>query len=192
MTIHRDHKRADRTCIGRSQEHLDARALVEYLFERNGFSTASHLEIAGALNMWITYGGGVRKVDTARYNRARNHVRDRVTPIDLKPCCGYSLNYRKSGKGTSSLTLVDPSGGIGHHANAALESVTGWISRERQHHTENQRMVETLEMLGDHVLAYNDRVGYRLIQRGIVELEEHGTITPPTIAQMTSWAGALS
>lgn len=182
--------RSERACDATTKEHADAVRIVEYLIDRNGAVEATHEAIARTLGMYRDHGGGVMSVDQKRYGRARNHVRDRIDE-NGQPCCGYTLEYRRSGK-TSILALIDPSGDLGHHATAAIATIRGWVSRERQHHTENQRMLETVELLSDHVLAHKDRDGYRLLQRASIEIERDGTVGPSTMAELNYWLDSLA
>lgn len=178
-------------CAQVSREHADALKIIEYLVDRNGTVDQTQEGIAADLGFWRIYNGGrLREVDMKRFHRARNHARDR-TDANGSPCCGFTLNYRRSGK-ASVLALVDPSGELMDHAHAAVATIRGWVSRERQHHTENTRMVETLEQLGDHALARADKYGYRLIQKAILEIDRDGTITPPTMHELESWLEGLA
>ena len=184
-------ERSERVCDATSKEHADATRIIEYLIDRDGAVEETQDAIARALAMFRDHGGGVLSVDSARFHRARNHLRDRVAE-DGRPCCGYTVNYRRSGNGGSSLTLTDPTGDLGDHASAAIETIRGWASRERQHHTENQRMVEQLELLADHVLANTDRQGYRLLQRTSIEIERDGTVSPTTMAELHVWLDSFA
>jgi hypothetical protein len=174
-------------CRGR-QVHADAEALVEYLLARDGRVEQTNEAIALSLNMMLNRGGGHWVVDAGRFVRARNHVKDSV--LDDKPCCGYRLHYRTSARG-GELTLIDPTGDLGPHARTAVETIRGWLTRESQHHTENQRQVETVERLGDHALARGDRVGYRLCTRMAVELDRDGSVSAPTMAEVQVWLASL-
>jgi hypothetical protein len=176
-------------CPGTSREHRDAVKIVELLLDSNGAVEATQEQIADRLNFYQDIGRGMRRVNIRRYHRARNHVRDRVDE-NGRPCCGFTVHYRKSGR-TSWLALIDPSGDLGEHATAALGTVRGWVSRERQHHTENTRMIETLSLLADHALARSDMDGCRLCTRASLEIEQHGTVSPPTMAQLHVWAEGL-
>ena len=175
-----------------TREHRDGLLLVEYLMARDGETTDTNAELAGALGFWIDMGGGHKRIDENRYYRARNHVRDRVA-VDkegnhLGPCCGYQLHYRKDGaKGKSSLTLIDASGNLGHHAAQVVGTIEGWLTRDRQHMTETRRHQASIETLGDHALANGDRDGYRLCQRVSIEIEEFGSIRETTMAELSVW-----
>lgn len=173
--------------VGRT--HDDAIALVEYLYERNGSAASSSEAIAMALGMMKNLGSGHHVVDMARFRQARNHVKDGTSP-EGKPCTGYRLNYRTSARG-GEFTLIDPTGDLGHHADAAIESVRGWMVRESTHHTENQRQIETVERLGDHALARGDKIGYKLCARMSVEIEREGTVSPATMAEAQVWLASL-
>lgn len=149
----------------KGKTHDDALALVEYLMARGGKVAKTNEAIAIELGMLKKLGGG-----------------------NLH---GYRLHYRASGRGGSELTLIDPTGDLGPHANAAIESVRGWMSREAQHHTENQRQIETWERLGDHALAQGDKTGYRICARASVELERDGTVSQATMAEAAVWLNAM-
>jgi hypothetical protein len=177
--------REDRICDAATREHADAQALVTYLIGLDGTVEATQESIAGQLGFWRELGRGIRTIEMSRFHRARNHVRDRIDS-EGHPCCAYTLHYRRSGS-TSTLSLVDPTGELFDHARAAIGTIRGWVSRERQHHTENTRMVETCELLADHCLARDDRKGYRLLQRVEIEIERDGTVTPNTMAELDTW-----
>jgi len=177
-------------CVATSREHTDAVALVEYLIGRNGVVEATHETIARQLGMLRDHGAGLLRVDTGRLHRARNHIRDRVDERG-RPCCGYTVHYRRCGP-TSTLALIDPTGDVGEHAHAAIGTVRGWVSRERQHHTENQRMMETVELLSDHILARGDRAGYRLMQRVSIEIERDGSVSTSTMAALDGWLTGMA
>ncbi len=175
-----------------TQEHKDAEQLVQYLMVQDGETLETNAEVAGGLDFWIDMGGGHKRIDENRYYRARNHVRDRVGVDDegnhVGPCCGYQLHYRKDGPvGQSTLTLIDPSGNLGHHAAQVVGTVKGWLTRERQHMTETRRHQWSVETLGDHALANGDRDGYRLCQRASIEIEEFGSIRETTMAELSVW-----
>lgn len=182
--------REERVCPASSQEHADAVGIVEYLLNHNGAVEASQDEIAGKLGFFRDHGGGIFRIDSARFHRARNHIRDRVDAVG-KPCCGFTVQYRGS-RSESILALIDPSGDLGQHATAAIATVRGWVSRERQHHTENRRAIETFEQLGDHTLARGDRDGYRITQRAVIEIERDGTVSPETMAELEVWLASIS
>ena len=176
-------------CNGQSGAHQDATHLVEYLLERSGRIEKSNEAVAYDLAMFKGYGGGRYETDMGRYHRARNHIKDGTSP-DGKPCVGYRLNYRSTQRG-AELTLIDPTGDLGSHAVAAVETIRGWMTREAQHHTENRRQIETVERLGDHALARGDRAGYKLCARMSVEIEREGTVTPQTMADVEVWLAGV-
>lgn len=173
----------------KGRTHEDALALVWYLMEKGGKVSKTNEAIAMDLGMLKNLGGGNLRVDDSRFQQARHHVQDRTE--DEKPCCGYRLHYRASGRRGSELTLIDPTGDLGAHADAAIESVRGWMSRESQHHTENQRQIETWQTLGDHALSRGDKVGYRLCTTAAVDLDQHGTVTSKTMAEVTVWINGM-
>lgn len=175
-------------CRPEAPQHTDAVALVELLMESGGYMTDSNPEIAMRLG-FTTRRGQLMDIDMGRFYRARNHVRDRVDH-DNRPCCGYQLHYRNV-KGREVFALIDPSGDLGEHAYAAVGQLRGWMTRERQHQTENNRQVRTLAELGTHALSRGDKDGYRLCVMGTIDLEEHGTIRPTTMAAMAVWVSSL-
>lgn len=176
-------------CTGTSQEHADAIAIVEFLMGNNGTVEANQDEIARKLDMLKYEKRGLYTTDVGRYNRARNHLHERVD-VDGRPCCGYRIHYRRSGP-ISTLSLVDPSGDLGAHAKAAIGTVRGWSSREKQHHTESQRMIKTVEALADHSLANGDKHGYRLLQHVCIQLETNGTVPPGLMAELDVWLAGM-
>jgi hypothetical protein len=174
------------------QSHDDAILLVQYLVDRGGIVEKPNEGIAMDLHWMTNRGGGTWQVDIPRLVQARNHVKDGVDD-NGKPCCGFRLNYRAAGhnrKGTE-LTLIDPTGSLGPHVNAVAKTVAGWMSREAQHHTENQREIETVERLGDHALALGDKTGYKLCARMSMEIEDYGTVLPKTMAEVMVWLDSL-
>jgi hypothetical protein len=173
----------------KGRTHDDALQLVEYLMLKGGSVEKTNEGIALDLKMLRSHGGGHFQVDMARFAQARLHVQDSTTP-DGKPCCGYRLHYRALARG-ALFSLIDPTGDLGSHANAAIESVRGWVAREKQHKTENQRQIETFERLGEHCLARGDKGGYRICQRCSLELENEGTISASTMAEAAVWLDAL-
>lgn len=173
----------------KGRTHDDGLLLVEYLMARSGKVEKTNEAIAMDLGMLKNLGGGMRKVDAARFVQARNHVKD-GTEADGRPCCGYRLHYRSTARHTE-FALIDPTGDLGPHLAAAIESVRGWLTREKQHHTENQRQIETWERLGDHALARGDKAGYRICARASVELERDSTVSDKTMAEAAVWTDAL-
>jgi hypothetical protein len=176
-----------KNCRG-GRSHTDAKLLVEYIFTHGGSVKKTNEEIAFDLGFVISHGGGMRQVDTSRFVQARNHVKDGV--VANAPCTGYRLHYRTSASG-SEYTLIDPSGSLGHHAKAVIETIRGWAVREAQHHTENLRQTETFEALGDHALAQGDKHGYRLCNKASIEIERDGTVSPTTLAEINVWMSTL-
>jgi hypothetical protein len=172
----------------KGRTHDDGLQLVEYLMARGGKVEKTTEAIAFDLSMLKHLGGGNLRVDMSRFAQARNHVQDGTDAG--KPCCGYRLHYRSLSKG-AEFTLIDPTGDLGPHAGATIASVLGWVAREKQHHTENQRQIETWERLGEHALARGDKVGYRICQRASVELNRDGTVSAATMAEANVWLDAL-
>jgi hypothetical protein len=175
--------------VHKGRTHDDALALVEYLMARGGKVQKTNEAITVDLGMLKNLGGGMRQVDGPRFAQARHHVQD-GTDSDGKPCCGYRLHYRTTLKG-SEFALIDPTGDLGSHVSATIESVRGWMIREAQHHTENQRQIETWERLGDHALARGDKTGYRICARAALELEQGGTVSEATMAEAAVWVDAV-
>lgn len=169
--------------------HDDALQLVEYIMARGGKVQKSNEAIADDLGMRKNRGGGVRLVDMPRFAQARRHVQDGTSP-DGKPCTGYRLHYRSTARDTE-FALADSTGDMGSHVVVAIESVRGWLVRERQHQTENHRQIEIWERLGDHALARNDKTGYRICMRAAIELEQDGTVSSKTMADANVWLDAL-
>lgn len=180
----------DKQCNATTKAHADAMKIVEFIVDQNGTVEATQDEIARKLDMVKHQGRGFLSIDNSRYRRALNHIADCVDE-DGKPCCGYRLHYRKAGQ-VSTLSLADPTGDLGSHAQVSIGNLLGWMSRERQHHTENQRQVHNFETLADHALAKGDKQGYKLLQRAIVDLDRDGTVLPETMAQLQVWASAVA
>lgn len=172
-------------CDATSTEHADAVALVEYLMEqKDSASTVPQMEIARKLDM-VTRHGSSLEIDTRRFYRARNHLHDRVDVYE-RPCCGFRVHYRGSGP-ASTLVLIDPSGDLGSHVRAVVASIAGYISRKRQHDTEDSRMVESFRALADHCLSRGDMTGAKLMLRSQSEIERDNTISPQTMSDIEAW-----
>lgn len=176
-------------CRPESQEHMDAQALVHFLMDENGSSPLPNGEIALKLG-FVTRKGKNIEVDENRYYRARNHLMERVD-ADGKPCCHYRVHYRSIDK-RNHLALIDPTGDLGEHAVAVLGTVRGFMRTETQRHTENTRMVESFDKLGEHALARHDKDGYRLCQRAIIDISDLGTVKPTTLAELNFWVDTLA
>jgi hypothetical protein len=181
----------DHRCDGTSKAHADATKIVEFLIDHNGTVDIPQDELARKLDFTKNLRRGLTAIDTGRFSRARNHIMDCVD-VDGRPCCGYRIHYRKSGSAGSTLSLADPSGDLGAHAQVSIGSLLGWMSRERQHHTENQRQIHSFETLADHALANSDKHGYKLLQRAVIDLDRDGTVLPETMAQLQVWATGMS
>lgn len=175
-------------CKGDTQEHQDAQALIGFLMEQGGSSPLNNRDVALELG-FISRRGTDIKVDIDRFYRARNHVKDRVWE-DGRPCCAYRLHYREIKK-QAHLALIDPTGDLSEHALAALATLRGWVVRERQHQSESSRQVVSFEALADHALARNDKSGYRLCQKAIIELDDVGTVKPTTLAELNVWVESI-
>jgi hypothetical protein len=169
--------------------HTDALALVEYLLAHGGKVAKSNDGIAFDLGLVINHGGGVRQVDKSRFVQARNHVKDNHDGAGA-PCCAYRLHYRATTTGTEYV-LIDPTGSLAYHADAALEAVRGWAIREISHHTENQRQIEVFEVLGDHALGQGDKPGYRLCIKAAMEIDSVGTVSSATMGELNVWLASL-
>jgi hypothetical protein len=176
-----------KNCHG-GRVHDDAAAIVTYLMDHGGRVARTNEGIAFELGMFVNLGGGVRKTDMSRFSKARNHIKD--ASVEASPCTGYRLHYRTTVKG-SELVLIDPSGDLGDHLWAVVETARGWAVREAQHHTENLRQTEIFERLGEHALNRQDRQGYRLCQKAAMEIERDGTLTPATMADLMVWMDSL-
>lgn len=177
-------------CDGTTKAHADAMKIVEYLADHDGTIEIPQDELAHKLDMLKHERRGMYIVDKSRFSRARNHLMDCVDG-EGKPCCGYRIHYRRAGQ-LSTFSLSDPKGDMGAHREAALGSVLGWMSRERQHHTENQRQIAVFETLADDVLKNGDKEGYKILQRAVIDLDRDGTVIPETMAQLQNWATAFS
>ena len=172
-------------CDGVSKEHADALLIVEYLMEHDSAVEATQDEIARKLDMLKYERRGMFAIDTGRYHRARQHLMDRED-AEGKPCCGFRVHYRKSGQ-YSVLALIDPSGDLGSHAKAAMASIHGYISRKRQHDTEDRRMTETFRAVADHCLSKNDLDAAKLMLTASIDVERLGAIAPQTMSEIEIW-----
>lgn len=171
-------------CAATSREHADAVKLVEYLIEQTCRVEASQEVLARKLNL-MTHKNGLLVTDVHRFHRARQHLMERIDSTG-EPCCGFRLHYRKSGP-TSELVLVDPSGDLGHHVRSALAAIDGYISRKRQHTTEDRRMTETFRAVADHAMSQGDLDGARLMLTASIDVERVGSVTPQTMADVEMW-----
>ena len=142
--------------------HNDAVALVEYLLAHGGKVNSTNESIAVALGMRKTLGAGAV---AGRYVPLRSGSQPCEGQHEQREACtGYRLHYRTSGR-DGEMYLIDPTGDLADHAGPTIETIRGWMVREAQHHTENQRQVETIMRLGDHALSRGDRIGYRRASR---------------------------
>lgn len=176
-------------CDGTTKVHADAMKIAEFLFEQGGTVEIPNMELARKLDM-LKRNGAMFDYDKPRFSRAKNHLMDSVA-TDGKPCCGYRVHYRRSGL-VSTWSLHDPTGGLGAHREGAMGNLLGWMSRERQHQTENRRQITAFETLADDVLANGDREGYKLLQRAVIDLDRDGTVLPETMALLQAWAGTAA
>lgn len=172
-------------CDPATDTHQDAVVLVEYLMDRHGSCTEPQDVIARQLGMVID-NGGMLNIDRGRFHRARQHLHDRVDS-NGRPCCGFRLHYRKSGRGGSTLALIDPSGDLGDATKAAMATVGGFTSRKRQHDTEDRRMLETFRAVADNCLAQGDLDGARAMLMARIDIERHGAVTPQTMAELETY-----
>ena len=170
----------------RGQTHVDGIALVEYLMTQGGAAQRTNEALALVLGLTRTL-AGFTIADEARFVQARNHVKDGID-ANGKPCCGYRLNYKHSGRG-AALVLVDPVGAHGAHAIATAESLIGWLQIEAQRATENLRMAENLTALGDEALNQNppDKRGYRICTQAATEIVNDGFLRATTRAELMLW-----
>lgn len=172
-------------CDPNAQVHRDALALVEFLLDYEGSVTDTQDAIARKLGM-VVDNGGMLSLDRGRFHRARQHVHDRCD-AGGRPCCGFRLHYRKSGRGGSTMALVDPSGDLGSATKAAMASIAGFTSRKRQHDTEDRRMLETFRSVADSALAQGDLEGARVMLTASIDIERQGAVTPQTMAELEAY-----
>jgi hypothetical protein len=172
-------------CDGTSNEHADAVSLAEFLMEHDSKYNGPQDVIARKMDWLKSEGRGMYAIDTSRYHRARQHLHERVDRDD-NPCCGFRIHYRKSGL-ESELHLIDPSGDLGSHAKSAMSSIQGYISRKRQHDTEDRRMTETFRAVARHCLSKGDLDGAELYASAASDIRRLGAITPQTMADIEVW-----
>lgn len=180
-------------CNPNTKEHRDAKALIEFVFEYGGNTgevTIPNEEIVRKLNWMVRHGSGRYSIDGSRYRRARAHAMERIDQ-NAHPCCGYRLNYRASGQ-SSVLSLLDPHGRVGHLAAAALASTMGWLARQKQHHTENVRILEQIQALRDWTFGAGDKYGFEILTKAITEVDTTHTITERTVGELHVWAESLA
>jgi len=171
-----------KVCDGTSGTHADAATLVEYLIGLGGSTLDTNERVAAIL--WPFRHG---QPDRNRFYRARNHVKDRVDESG-QPCCGFGLHYRDI---DGALTLVDPVDKTATLPMAAIQSEVGWMLREKQHHTENERHSRTLSLFADACMTRGDTVGVRINLKCANELETFGTIAPASMAEWDLWRASL-
>lgn len=177
-----------KSCLGRGS-HEDALALVERILDAGGKIAIPHEEIARALG-WEQRIGSIRRTDMARYQRARNHIRDGRTRND-EPCTGYSLHYRTSGR-DNEMWLVDPSGDLKHHQEIAIREILGDLQQQVAFRTINGRRVDTARQAAQMFLNADPRddEGHRLMTGYAIELEKYGTASDQTIQELIAWMGS--
>lgn len=179
-----------RRCLARGS-HDDAVALAEYMLARGGQADKPAEQIALDLK-WEQRLGGMRKTDTGRFQRARNHLKDGRAK-DGKPCTGYSLHYRTSGKG-SVWKLIDPAGGLQHHMDAAIEEIRGDIQQQVSFRTVNGRRIATAEQMAEWCLKADppDGRGHRLMLEYSMELRKFGAVSDGLIAEINLWLAGVA
>lgn len=176
---------AGQVCNATTGEHADAMKLVEYLLDAGGAVEAPQEEIARKLNMLKQRTRGLYETDTGRFHRARQHLMERIDS-EAQPCCGFRVHYRKSGR-YSVFTLVDPTGDLGDHAKSAIASIEGYVSRRRQHFTEDRRMMETFRAVADHAMSQGDLDGARLMLTASIDIDRLGSISAETMGDVEMW-----
>ncbi len=179
-----------RRCLARGS-HDDAVALAEYMLARGGQADKPAEQIALDLK-WEQRLGGMRQTDMGRFQRARNHLKDGRAK-DGKPCTGYSLHYRTSGKG-SVWKLIDPAGGLQHHMDAAIEEIRGDIQQQVSFRTVNGRRISTAEQMAEWCLKAEtpDGRGHRLMLEYSIELRKFGAVSDGLIAEINLWLAGVA
>lgn len=180
----KQHEQHGSVCAATSREHADAVKLVDYLIEQSCRVEAPQEVLARKLNL-VTHKGGLLVTDVQRFHRARQHLMERVDSLG-EPCCGFRLHYRKSGP-ASELVLVDPTGDLGEHVRSAMAAIEGFVSRKRQHATEDRRMAETFRAAADHSMSQGDLAAARMLLAADLDVERFGSVTPQTMADLELW-----
>lgn len=177
-------------CNGKPQGHADGLAVIELLLNEPKHEIAEPAREISRQLSWLQHiGAGRYAANTRRFNIAVRHVMDGVAS-DGKPCCGYLVHYRGTGR-KPVLSLIDPAGQQGGRLRG-LATLIGHHARLAQHHTENRRMIAVHEGLADDLVHATppDKAGARINQVCATELERFGDITPETLGEFMAWATA--
>jgi hypothetical protein len=170
----------------RRGSHHDGIDLVSYLMASGGKSDRTAAEICEDLGWWRRTGSSSRELDMGRFDRAKNHVKDGTR--DGGPCTGFRVHYRTSARG-NEWRLIDPSGSLADHREAARAEILGDIQTQVSYRTINGRRIVTAHSMADFCLAATppDTYGYQLMMQYCVEIENFGAITDKTIAELTAY-----
>lgn len=180
-------KATEKSCRARGS-HQDALAIVNYFIDHNGHVELVREALVEELNWWTRLSNGMKQLDLPRFARAVNHLKDGRTN-DGKPCTGFSLHYRTSGR-TSSWMLVDPAGDVNHRLDVAIETIRGDIQQEVAFRTVNGRRKANAEQAAETCLKQDDGVGHRLLLTYAVEIERFGAVSNGLLAELNDWLAA--
>jgi len=180
-------RKTTKVCLARGSHH-DALALVQYLLDHGGKSNLTHGQLTEALG-WEQRIGNTRVLDTGRFERARNHVKDGLDKDNITPCTGYRLHYRPS-TAENMWMLVDPAGDLDHHREVVRRELRGDLQQEVAARSIVGRRVETANAAAEMCLKASppDGVGHRLLLTYALELERWGAVSNTTLAELMVWS----
>jgi len=179
-----------RICKG-GNPHDDAEVFVAWLFDKPGQKTGESTETIIKALQWYKREGGP---DRDRYRRAVNHAKDFIDRATGKPCVGWTINYRGSGKGSNIIALTDPQAvSVDDWTIKTIATMHGFVQQEKQQATINRRMAFHFEDFADFLLNKEppDRVGYRVLTRMTTELEHDGFITEESANAFLAWVATV-
>jgi hypothetical protein len=154
-----------RPCHG-GRTHQDALALVAYVRDRGGRTTAGNFELAEGLGWFHGYDGH-QSLDLRRLLRARLHVRDREWPRSV-PCTGARL--RRAIGDDRALRLLGPDPVPFGDSRAAVETLLWQLAERKGWQTQVAGQIEINAALMSGALARDDKALYESLVRSQAEL----------------------
>ena len=188
--------RSERVCAG-GKVHRDAERIANHAILHGQFQTSdviriegTHGEFAKQLEFLLDDDNGFRRVDTGRYRRALNHLRDCVRD-DGVPCTGLTTHYKQVQRG-SGLWFIDGMRKREQAVNAAVGVIRGWAHQEKCQRTERRRMKETLQVFLDSLDANTQGHAYQLTTRVLISIEEKGVVPDGPMAEFEAFLATLT
>jgi hypothetical protein len=187
--------RSERYCAG-GKVHRDAERIAEYAIEHGQEQGSdvlvlwgTHDEFAAKMGFIEEY-NGFRRINSGRYRRALNHLRDCVDS-DGSPCAGLTTHYKQV-KRDSGLWFIDGMRKREHAVNATVGVLRGWAHQEKSQRTERRRMKETLQVFLNSLDANTQGHAYQLTTRVLIKIEEEGVVPDGLMAEFESFLATLT